>query len=113
MWYPVSPSATIQVTIPPGLYCHTSKIERGHSEPEQFRRVCGGTTAAEMLKDVLERKQTQLKQAENQQQRAVNKSRGQIIGEMCGDVEGDELMPNRRLKNSSRVDVSVQTNCSR
>ena len=48
-----------------------------------------------MLKDVLERKQTQLKQAENQQeQRAANKSRGQIIGEMCGDVEGDEPVAN-------------------
>ena len=48
-----------------------------------------------MLKDVLERKQTQLKQAENQQeQRAVNKSRGQIIGEMCGDEEGDEPVAN-------------------
>ena len=71
---------------------HNTQVGRGRYEPEQLRRVRGGTTAAEMLKDVLERQQAQLAQAEKQQQRAVNKSRGQIIGEVGGDDE-DESEP--------------------
>jgi AAA domain len=60
---------------------------RGRYEPEQLRRVRGGTTAAEMLKDVLARQQAQLKQAEHQQERAMKNSAGHIIG---GTGEEDE-----------------------
>jgi AAA domain len=55
-------------------------IARGRYDPEQLRRVRGGTTAAEMLKDVLARQQAQLKQAEHQQERAVKNSAGHIVG---------------------------------
>jgi len=37
-------------------------------ELEQLQRVCGGTTAAEVLKDILSRQQTQLQTAEQQLQ---------------------------------------------
>ena len=39
---------------------------RGRYEPEVLRKVRGGTTAAEMLKDVLQRQQAQLKTAKRQ-----------------------------------------------
>jgi AAA domain len=63
-------------------------MARGRYEPEQLRRVRGGTTAAEMLKDVLARQQAQLKQAEHQQERAVKNSAGHIIGG-TGDDEDE------------------------
>jgi len=53
---------------------------RGRYDPEQLRRVRGGTTAAEMLKDVLERQQMQLQKAEKQIKNAQKKSSSQIIG---------------------------------
>jgi hypothetical protein len=63
-------------------------IPRGRYEPEQLQRVRGGTTAAEMLKDVLARQQAQLKQAERQQEQAVKNSEGHIIGN-TGDEDED------------------------
>lgn len=68
---------------------------RGRYEPEQLRRVRGGTTAAEMLKDVLERQQAQLKQAEQQQEHAVHKSRDRQIAE--GDDADDTEEPGALL----------------
>lgn len=53
---------------------------RGRYEPEVLRKVRGGTTAAEMLKDVLNRQQAQLKSAEQQQARAVVNAAGHIMG---------------------------------
>ena len=53
---------------------------RGRYEPEVLRKVRGGTTAAEMLKDVLDRQQAQLKTAEQQQARALVNAAGHIIG---------------------------------
>ena len=52
---------------------------RGRYDAEQLRRVRGGTTAAEMLKDVLERQQAQLKTAQQQQERALRNAEGHII----------------------------------
>ena len=63
-----------------GVNVEKPGIARGRYEPEQLRRVRGGTTAAEMLKDVLARQQAQLKQAEHQQERAVKNSAGHIVG---------------------------------
>ena len=68
-------------------------IARGRYEPEQLRRVRGGTTAAEMLKDVLARQQHQLKQAEKEQAQAVKNSEGHIIGETGEDEENAESTP--------------------
>jgi regulator of nonsense transcripts 1 len=68
-----------------GVNVEKPGIARGRYEPEQLRRVRGGTTAAEMLKDVLARQQAQLKQAEHQQERAVKNSAGHIVGDE--DVE--------------------------
>ncbi len=63
---------------------------RGRYEPEQLRRVRGGTTAAEMLKDVLQRQQQQLQKAEKQIESAKKKSSTQIIGSMEGNDEQKE-----------------------
>ena len=72
-----------------GINMDKPGIPRGRYEPEQLRRVRGGTTAAEMLKDVLARQQAQLKQAERQQEQALKKSEGHIIGETGGGDEDD------------------------
>ena len=53
-----------------GLNMDRPGIPRGRYDPEQLRRVRGGTTAAEMLRDVLERQQAQLKSAEQQLEKA-------------------------------------------
>jgi regulator of nonsense transcripts 1 len=55
-------------------------IPRGRYDPEQLRRVRGGTTAAEMLKHVLERQQAQLKTAEKQLEKAEQHAAGHIVG---------------------------------
>jgi hypothetical protein len=62
---------------------------RGRYEPEQLRRVRGGTTAAEMLKDVLQRQQAQLKTAKRQLEDAERNAAGHIIGKE-GDVIGTD-----------------------
>lgn len=60
---------------------------RGRYDPEVMRKVRGGTTAAEMLKDVLDRQQAQLKTAEQQQARAVGKAAGHIMGKEADSAE--------------------------
>ena len=65
---------------------------RGRYEPEVLRKVRGGTTAAEMLKHVLERQQAQLKTAERQQAQAEKNAAGHIMGKEDDegkDAEGD------------------------
>jgi hypothetical protein len=64
-----------------GLNMGKPGIPRGRYDPEQLRRVRGGTTAAEMLKAVLERQQAQLKTAEQQQERAEKNARGLMMDE--------------------------------
>ena len=61
-----------------GLNMDKPGIVRGRYDAEQLRRVRGGTTAAEMLKDVLARQQAQLKNAEMQQERAQKHTEGHI-----------------------------------
>jgi hypothetical protein len=66
-------------------------VPRGRYDPEQLRRVRGGTTAAEMLKDVLQRQQAQLQDAQKQQQRAEKNAQGHIMAMADGTftpVEG-------------------------
>ena len=72
-----------------GLNMDKPGIPRGRYDPEQLRRVRGGTTAAEMLKDVLERQQAQLKTAERQLEKAEKDAAGHIIGS-GGDGEGEQ-----------------------
>ncbi|KAL7497409.1 hypothetical protein ACHAWT_008198 [Skeletonema menzelii] len=65
---------------------------RGRYEPEVLRKVRGGTTAAEMLKHVLERQQAQLKTAERAQAQAEKNAAGHIMGkedEGGKDAEAD------------------------
>jgi AAA domain len=64
-----------------GVNMQRPGMPRGRYEPEQLRRVRGGTTAAEMLKAVLERQQAQMKTTEQQQQRALKNARGQTLDE--------------------------------
>jgi hypothetical protein len=68
-----------------GLNMDKPGIPRGRYDPEQLRKVRGGTTAAEMLKDVLERQQAQLKTAERQLEKAEKDAAGHIIGSGGGD----------------------------
>ena len=68
-----------------GLNVDKPGVPRGRYDPEQLRRVRGGTTAAEMLKDVLERQHAQLKSAEKQQERAEKNALGQIRATSEGD----------------------------
>jgi regulator of nonsense transcripts 1 len=63
-----------------GLNMDKPGVPRGRYDPEQLRRVRGGTTAAEMLKDVLARQQAQLKTAERQLEKAEKNTAGHIIG---------------------------------
>jgi len=72
-----------------GLNMDKPGVPRGRYDPEQLRRVRGGTTAAEMLKDVLARQQAQLKTAERQLEKAEKNAAGHIIGKE-DDEEGDE-----------------------
>mmetsp|Transcript_24012 Transcript_24012/g.56678 ORF Transcript_24012/g.56678 Transcript_24012/m.56678 type:complete len:1351 (-) Transcript_24012:265-4317(-) len=73
-----------------GLNMDKPGVPRGRYDPEQLRRVRGGTTAAEMLKDVLERQQAQLKIAEKQLEKAEKNAAGHIIGkDDDDDVSGE------------------------
>lgn len=63
-----------------GLNIESPGIPRGRYDPELLQRVRGGTTAAEMLKDVLARQQAQLKTAEKQLEKAEKNAIGHIIG---------------------------------
>ena len=76
-----------------GINMDKPGIPRGRYEPEQLRRVRGGTTAAEMLKDVLARQQAQLKQAERQQEQALKNSEGHIIGGVGDEEDGGTSTP--------------------
>jgi len=82
-----------------GLNMDKPGVPRGRYDAEQLRRVRGGTTAAEMLKDVLERQQAQLKSAEKQQERALKNAQGQIraTSEETGDKD-DETNPAQSLE---------------
>lgn len=65
-------------------------VPRGRYDSEQLRRVRGGTTAAEMLKHVLERQQAQLKVAEQQLQKAERNAVGHIMGKTDEVVQAKE-----------------------
>ncbi|GAX22248.1 hypothetical protein FisN_19Lh318 [Fistulifera solaris] len=52
---------------------------RGRYDAEQLRRVRGGTTAAELLKDVLNRQREQIQSQLFHQERAVRNAQGQIM----------------------------------
>jgi len=81
-----------------GINMDKPGVPRGRYDPEQLRRVRGGTTAAEMLKDVLARQQAQLKNAEKQLQKAEKNAAGHIIGKeddddvQDGNGEGNEKL---------------------
>lgn len=79
-----------------GLNMDKPGVPRGRYDPEQLRRVRGGTTAAEMLKDVLERQHAQLKSAEKQQERALKNAQGQIRA-TSENVEEEEENDGRAL----------------
>jgi len=70
---------------------------RGRYDPEVLRKVRGGTTAAEMLKHVLERQQEQLRTAGRQQAQAEKKAAGHIMGKEDNDGK-DEYVDPQALK---------------
>jgi hypothetical protein len=69
-----------------GLNMDRPGAVRGRYDAEQLRRVRGGTTAAEMLKDVLARQQAQLKNAERQQEQAERKTEGHVRAKSEADA---------------------------
>jgi len=75
-----------------GLNMDNPGRPRGRYDPEQLRKVRGGTTAAEMLKDVLVRQQAQIKAAEEQLERAEKNAAGHIMGTTQGkdDAAGED-----------------------
>lgn len=78
-------------------------VPRGRYDCEQLRRVRGGTTAAEMLKHVLERQQAQLKVAEQQLQKAERNAAGHIMGqsyELPQEQEEEEQQESKELVGS-------------
>ena len=79
---------------------------RGRYDAEQLRRVRGGTTAAEMLKDVLERQQAQLKTAEVEQKRAIKNGRN-VIEEFEGG-EQDIMSGPRGIGGGVKVKEEVK-----
>lgn len=87
-----------------GLNVEKPGIPRGRYDPEQLRRVRGGTTAAEMLKDVLARQQAQKKSAEQEQQRAVKNAAGHIIG----GAEDDEMITSGGANQTVAVEQNLK-----
>lgn len=72
-----------------GINMDKAGIPRGRYDAEKLRRVRGGTTAAEMLKDVLERQQAQLMTAERQLEKAEKKASGHIVAhDSTGEMNG-------------------------
>lgn len=73
-----------------GLNMDKPGVSRGRYDPEQLRRVRGGTTAAEMLKDVLARQQAQKKSADKELEKAEKNAAGHIIGKEDDDDNKDD-----------------------
>jgi hypothetical protein len=93
-----------------GLNMDKPGVPRGRYDPEQLRRVRGGTTAAEMLKDVLARQQAQLKTAERQLQKAEKNAAGHIIGKEEDDEDGAEKKDEAGKPLSLEEDLARLTN---
>merc|ERR1712232_636710 len=91
-----------------GLNMDKPGVPRGRYDPEQLRRVRGGTTAAEMLKDVLARQQAQLKTAEKQLEKAEKNAAGHIIGTWDDDDDGAKSNSDKGL--SLEEDLALLTN---
>lgn len=90
-----------------GINMDKPGVPRGRYEPEQLRRVRGGTTAAEMLKDVLQRQQDQLKSAEKQLENAERNAAGHIMAK----AEDEEDEPNETKKVMSiEEDLALMAN---
>jgi hypothetical protein len=91
-----------------GLNMDKPGVPRGRYDPEQLRRVRGGTTAAEMLKDVLARQQAQLKTAKRQLEKATKNAAGHIIGKDDADEDGGKNDSDKGL--SLEEDLALLTN---
>lgn len=88
-----------------GVNMNSPGRPRGRYDAEVLRKVRGGTTAAEMLKDVLERQQAQLKSAERQQAQAMKNAVGHVMGkEEEGDKDAVSKPDPETLKNEDNSD---------
>jgi len=80
-----------------GLNIENPGVPRGRYDPEVLQRVRGGTTAAEMLKDVLARQKAQSDAAAKQLEKAEKNAVGHIIGKEDdeeADGEGSDKVGN-------------------
>jgi len=93
-----------------GINLDKPGVPRGRYDPEQLRRVRGGTTAAEMLKDVLARQQAQLKTAEKQLENAEKNAAGHIIGKDDDDDGSSNNDENGGVTSALVEDLARLTN---
>ena len=93
-----------------GLNMDKPGVPRGRYDPEQLRRVRGGTTAAEMLKDVLARQQAQVKSAEKNFEKAEKNAAGHIIGKDDEDDVQDGMNGEADTKLTLEEDLARITN---
>lgn len=93
-----------------GLNMDKPGVPRGRYDPEQLRRVRGGTTAAEMLKDVLARQQAQLKNGEKNFEKAEKNTVGNITGGFEQDEGFDKLSDGAEKGLSLEEDLALLEN---
>lgn len=94
-----------------GINMENPGITRGRYDPEQLRRVRGGTTAAEMLKDVLERQQAQLKTASKQLQNAEKKSVNHVIASDENEIVEGPAVTCEKTLNADLAQLSNKEGC--
>ncbi len=90
-----------------GINMDKPGITRGRYDAEQLRRVRGGTTAAEMLKDVLERQQAQLKKAEKQLEKAEKKSANHVV---CNNFTSVDSSNQPQCQQALKEDLALLSN---
>jgi len=93
-----------------GINMDKPGIPRGRYEPEQLRRVRGGTTAAEMLKDVLQRQKAQLEKAEKQLANANKNSAGHILANDDDDDNAEGETSGTRTPLTLEEDLALLSN---
>lgn len=84
-------------------------IPRGRYDADQLRRVRGGTTAAEMLKDVLARQQAQREVAANQLKKAEKNAEGHIRADK--EVEEDTKFVKIKSIHEDLADLANEHGC--
>ena len=94
-----------------GINMDKPGITRGRYDAETLRRVRGGTTAAEMLKDVLARQQAQLKTASKQLEKASKKSAKHVVKEDDNEETVDAIVNCEKTIKEDLAQLSNMEGC--